>query len=313
MRERDHAASVTSLETARQRVPFPPLGEIRAVTYAVPDLGRIEEAYSQFLGYRVIERGQVPRPVADSWAAAAVTGRAYITMEPASRESVHLRFVESPAAIGWRALTTHGWNATEFVVQNVDELAASLESSPFRIIGPPKSLNRFQMIRAMQAIGPAGECLYFTQVGPNSGLDLATARSFVGRVFIVVVGGADLGTMFTAYARFPNDIDPPVKTRVDVLSTANGLSPETEHPHGLIKLSHGTLIELDGYPDITVPRWKPYGELPPGMAIVSFEFPDIGKYTPADPCAQALLPGAGRAVTLKGCAGELIELIEPAH
>jgi catechol 2,3-dioxygenase-like lactoylglutathione lyase family enzyme len=298
MRERNHSV--------------PKLGAIRAVTCSVPDLDRIEKAYTRYLGYRVIERGQVPRPVADSWGATAATGRSYMTMEPASREPVHLRFVENPLSVGWRALTTYGWNATEIVVENVDELSAALAGSPFRIIGPPKSLTRFPMIRAMQVLGPAGECLYFTQVGAGSGLDLAAAKSFVGRVFIVVAGGADIGAMFTAYARFPNEIDPPVKTRVDVLSSANGLPPETLHPHGLIKLSRGTLIELDGYPDVTAPRWTPRGELPPGMAIVSFEFPDIEKYTPADPCAQALLPSAGRAVTLKGCAGELIELVETA-
>jgi catechol 2,3-dioxygenase-like lactoylglutathione lyase family enzyme len=289
----------------------PELGAIRAVTCAVPDLDRIEKAYTRFLGYRVIERGQVPRPVADSWAAPAVAGRAYMTMEPASRESVHLRFVESTSAAGWRALTTHGWNATEIVVENVDALAATLVDSPFRMIGPPQSLQRFPMIRAMQVLGPAGECLYFTQIGAGAGLELAAARSFVGRVFIVVAGGADLSAMFAAYARFTNQIDPPVKTQVEVISRANGLPPETEHAHGLIKLPRGTLIELDGYPDVTTPRWVARGELPPGMAIVSFEFPQIEKYIHADPCAQGLLPGVRRAVTLKGFAGELIELVEP--
>jgi hypothetical protein len=290
----------------------PTLGAIRAVTCAVPDLERIERAYSRYLGYRVIERGQVPRPVADSWAAAAVAGRSYITMEPASREPVHLRFVESANAVGWRALTSHGWNATELVVENVDALAATLTDSPFRIIGAPKSLQRFPMIRAMQVIGPAGECLYFTQIGAGSGLELAAARSFVGRVFIVVAGGSDLSAMFAAYARFSNRIDPPVKTRVEVISRANGLPPETEHAHGLIKLPRGTLIELDQYPEVTTPRDVARGELPPGMAIVSFEFRGIEKYIHADPYTQALLPGAQRAVTLKGFAGELIELVEPA-
>jgi hypothetical protein len=289
----------------------PQLGAIRAVTHAAPDLDRIERAYTRYLGYRVIERGLVPRPVADSWAAPAVAGRAYMTMEPASRECVHLRFVESTGAVGWRALTSH-WNATEIVVENVDALAATLTDSPFRIIGRPQSLQRFPMIRAMQVIGPAGECLYFTQVGAHSGLELAAAKSFVGRVFIVVAGGSDLSAMFAAYARFSNRSDPPVKTRIEVISSANGLPPETEYAHGLIHLPRGTLIELDGYPEITTPRWVARGELPPGMAIVSFEFPQIEKIIHAEPCTQALLPGAARAVTLKGFAGELLELVEPA-
>jgi hypothetical protein len=240
-----------------------------------------------------------------------VAGRPFLTMEPASAEPVHLRFVASPAAAGCRALTTHGWNATEIVVQDVDALATSLADSPFRLIGGPRSLQRFPMIRAMQALGPAGECLYFTQVGAGSGLDLAAAHSFVGRVFIVVAGGCSLDAMFDTYAAFTNEVDPPVRTRVEVISRANGLPPETDHPHALVKLPHGTLIELDGYPDVTTPRAVASGELPSGMAIVSFDFDDIARYSCCAPPAQALLPRAGRAATFKGSAGELIELVEP--
>jgi hypothetical protein len=287
------------------------LGAIRAVTHAVPDIAQIEEAYTRFLGYRVVARGQVPAEVAESWGASAMAGRPYLTMEPASAEAVHLRFVASPAATGWRALTTHGWNATEIVVQDVDALATALADSPFRLIGGPRSLQRFPMIRAMQVLGPAGECLYFTQVGAGSGLDLASAQSFVGRVFIVVAGGPSLDAMFATYAAFTNEVEPPVRTRVQVISWANGLPPETDHPHGLVKLPHGTLIELDGYPDVTRPRDTASGDLPPGMAIVSFEFDDIARHSSSAPPTQALLPCAGWAATFNGSAGELIELVEP--
>ena len=291
----------------------PRLGAIRAVTHAVPDLSAIERAYTQFLGYHTADRGSVPREVAHSWGAPSVAGRNYLTLEPESCEAVHLRFIESPAAAGWRALTTHGWNATEVVVQDVDALAARLAaSSPFRIIGEPRSLTRFPMIRATQALGPAGECLYFTQVGARNGLELAVARSFVGRVFIAVAGGRDLKAMFATYADFANETDAPVATPVRVISWANSLAPETLHPHGLVKLPHGTLVELDGYPRVTTKRRTPVGELPPGMAIVSFEFEHLERCSQTGPAAQALLPGTGAAATLKGAAGELIELVEPS-
>ena len=295
------------------RTPPPRLGAIRAVTHAVPDLIAIEDAYTRFLGYRTVDRGLVPRDVAESWGTPAVTGRSYLTLEPESGEAVHLRFVESTAAVHWRALTTHGWNATELVVQDVDALAGKLTDSPFVIIGAPRSLQRFPMIRAMQLLGPAGECLYCTQVGAGSGLDLAPADSPVGRVFIAVAGGPDLNAMFATYARFANEADPPVATPVRVISWANGLPPETQHPHGLIKLMRGTLIELDGYPSVTTTRHTPPGELPPGMAIVSFDVEYLEPCSPIGPVANALLPGAGRAATFKGAAGELVELVEPAE
>jgi hypothetical protein len=288
----------------------PSLGAIRAVTCVVPDLERVESAYTRFLDYRVVDDGIISQSVADGWSAPAMAEAAYFTMAPASGERVHLRFIESESAAGYRALTTHGWNATEFVVQDVDALASRLDDSPFQLIGEPKSLTRFPMIRAMQVIGPAGECLYFTQIGPGSGLDLAAAASFVGRVFIVVAGAADLSALLSTYSAFANEIDPPVRTPVAVISRANGLPLDTEHPHGLIKLPSGTLIELDGYPNVTTPRTVAEGELPPGMAMVSFDFGAIERYEPTCGCTQALLPHAGRCAVLRGAAGELIELVE---
>ncbi len=290
---------------------LPRLGTIRAVTHVVPDLAVIRATYGELLGYRVVEEGRVPQAVAAGWSAPAMADRRYLTLAPACGTPVWLRFIESKAATGWQALTTHGWNATEIVVQQVDELAERLEGSAFRIIGPPKGLQRFPMIRAMQVLGPAGECLYFTQVGDGSGLDLAQARSFVGHVFIVVAGGADLAAMFATYAGFGNAIDPPVSTRVQVISLANGLPPETEHAHGLIKLPQGTLIELDAYPDVTRPRPRADGELPPGMAMVSFDV-DAPALLGGAAVLPALLPGGGISTCRHGAAGEWIEFIGPA-
>lgn len=290
---------------------LPQLGTIRAVTHVVPDLSIIRDTYGRLLGYGVVAEGTIPESVAQGWSTPAMAGRRYLTLAPACGTPVWLRFIESPAAAGWQALTSHGWNATEIVVQQVDALAERLDGSPFRIIGPPKSLQRFPMIRAMQVLGPAGECLYFTQVGDGSGLDLAQARAFVGHVFIVVAGGPDLPALFDSYAGFGNAIDPPVSTRVQVISWANGLDPETEHAHGLIKLPHGTLIELDAYPAVTRPRARAAGELPPGMAMVSFDITDPTLLT-AGAAQPALLPGGGRAICRRGAADEWIELIGPS-
>ena len=270
----------------------PCLGRILEVTYAVADLDVIEAAYTRWLGYRVTARGTVSDALARDWDAPALAGRAQLALEPASGESVVLRFVAEPQAAGWRSLGTFGWNVSEIVVEDVDALAARLESSPFRIIGGPASLTRFPMIRAMQAMGPAGECLYFTQVGAGSGLDLARAQAPVGRVFIVVAGGPDVRRMFDAYAGFGNEIDPPVSTRVQVISRAHDLPIDTLHAHGLVKLGHGSLIELDEYPAAATPRAEPAGGLPPGMAVVTFE-----------------VAGRVGSALLRGAAGERILLI----
>lgn len=268
------------------------LRRIRMVTYTVPDIVAIEEAYVRWLRYRVIDRGEIAVMQALMWEASALRARPYVTLAPASGESVAIRFITEPLA-RWRSLTSHGWNVSEIIVQDVDALAAELRHSPFRIIGEPASLTRFPMIRAMQVIGPADECLYFTQVGAGSGLDLARAESFVGRVFIVVAGGPDLPGMFETYAPFANEIDPPVSTPVRVISSANDLPPDTLHAHGLVKLGHGSLIELDHYPSVTKPRFTPPHSLPSGMAMVSFE-------------TSGVVPES----LVRGAAGELVEFVE---
>ncbi len=291
--------------------PRPRLGAIRAVTYAVPDLQAVEDAYVGALGYQVAFRSFVGAAQAQAWGALAMAGRPQLALGPASGELVHLRFVESPEAARWRALETWGWNATEFVVQDVDALARRLDGGPFRIIGPPKPLTRFPMIRAMQAIGPAGECCYFTEVGPGSGLDLAPALSFVGRVFIVVGAGPDADALFAPYAAFANPVDPPVATPVQVISAAHGLPADTLHRHGLVRLASGALVELDAYPASARPRATPEGGLQPGMAVVSFEVEHLHGHDLIASPTSSELPGGGVAGCLRGAVGELIELIAP--
>ncbi len=290
----------------------PVLGAIRAVTYGVPDLEAIERAYVEELGYTLAHRGRVGAGEARAWDAPAAEDAHVLILAPASGEPVFLRFVEDARAAGWTALTTFGWNATEFVVQDVDALARRLDGGAFEIIGPPKSLTRFPMIRAMQAIGPAGECCYFTQVGEGSGLDLAAARSFVGRVFIVVGAGPDADALFAPYGAFANRVDPPVATPVTVISRAHGLPPDTLHRHGLVRLEEGTLIELDQYPASAGPRPAGSERLPPGMAMVTFAVDALGRHpfiaAPCD-CGWAAL-GAATAC-LRGAVGELIELAAP--
>jgi hypothetical protein len=288
----------------------PTLGPIRAVTYSVPDLRAIEAAYVAELGYVSVASGRVDQETAQAWGTPVVEGRRMLVLGPASGECVFLRFIESPDASGWRALTTFGWNATEFVVQDVEGLARRLEGGAFEIIGAPKGLTRFPMIRAMQAIGPAGECCYFTEVGPGSGMNLAAALSYVGRVFIVVCAGPDANALFAPYSHFANSIDPPVATPVRVISDAHGLPPETLHRHGLVRLSDGTLVELDAYPPSARPRDVRDGDLPPGMAIVSFDIDRLDASSLVSRRAQFGIRGSrSYAACVRGAVGELIELV----
>jgi hypothetical protein len=295
------------------------LVSIVAVTLAAPDLGAVETAYTRYLRYEVVERGEVSLDLAQSWSAPAVAGRRYILMRPESREPVYLRFVEQPATPGYEPLTTHGWNATEILVENPDELAKKLAQSPFRIIGPPRPLTMNPKVRAMQVIGPANELLYLTRIPPGGSLfDLGSAKSWVDRTFIVVLGGPDMVAMQAFYRDMlgvpVTQANPAV---VNVVNNANKLPDDNPILLGIARLPKNFLIELDEYPKVTRPRPQRDGELPPGMAIVSFSVESLGdRKLPwvAPPKARTEAPYNGkRAGLLRGAAGELVEIVLPAQ
>jgi hypothetical protein len=147
----------------------------------------------------------------------------------------------------------------------------------------------------MQVLGPAGECLYLTDVRAES--SLAQASASVGQVFIVVVSGEDIAALTQFYrAHFASEVSEPVEIPIGVISAANGLPADTRYKLGLVTLPAGTRIELDQYPPNTGPRPIVAGHLPPGMAIVSFRTEGRTASLPEGNC-------------IRGAGGEIIELV----
>lgn len=289
---------------------------IAAVTHVVPDLDAIEAAYTRWLEYRVLARGAVDAATARCWSAPAMAGRRLLLLAPASGEPVYLRFVEALALQGTQALRTLGWNATEILVQDPDALAVRLADSPFRVVGPPANLAYNEHIRALQAVGPAGEFLYLTRIPPGKSLfDLGSATTFVDRVFIVVAGGRDAAAMLAFYRDVLGmAVTAPRPTTVGVLNEAWSLPAGHETLLGIARFPRSFLVEVDEYPPGAGPRPQRACELPPGMALVSLVAPDLEPLREralAPPEALHAAPYDGRrALTLRGAAGELIELVE---
>jgi hypothetical protein len=292
------------------------LGPIRAVTTTASDLKAVEAAYTTYFGYEVLERGTVSEPTAIGWGAPAVAGRPMLVMMPASGAKTFLRFVQQDLPEDYKPMTTFGWNSTEIVVQDTDALQEQLKGSPFDIQFPPRQLDGLPDIRAMQGTGPAGEILYLTWIQrPIPGHDLPVAQSFVDKCFITILGGPDMEAMRSFYRDvFGNNPGPVAEPRIHILSAAYGLSRETRHKLSTVPLGGQTLIEIDEYPKEATPRPRPPGGLPPGMAIVTFEYKDIANLAGrciAPPAPSRLAPCHGQlSVTLVGVAGELIELVE---
>jgi catechol 2,3-dioxygenase-like lactoylglutathione lyase family enzyme len=292
------------------------LGPVRGVTTTAEGLAGVEAAYTRHLGYRVVRRGRVSSQTAQTWGAPVVEGREVLVLEPESGEPTFLRFVQQATPPGFKACTTWGWAATEIIVQDSYALAERLAGSPFRVVGPARPLDSSDSIHAMQAIGPAGEMLYFAMLRrPLPGREMPTARSFVDRCFITVLGAPDLSAAARFYeATFGMPPNATFNGRIRSLAGQNDLSPETRFDLTTTELPTGSKIEIDQYLDFARARPRPEGGLPAGMAMVTFECAAFDRFVgrmAAPPAAAQLPPHEGRrAGVLTGAAGEWIELVE---
>lgn len=303
------------------------LKSIIIVTIMTSNLASTEQAYDDYLGYETVESGTVDAELATSWGAEKVAGREYKVMQPESQANVYLRFIQSDTKNDYQAMRQVGWNATELLVENPDALQAKFEDdqlekhgisdSPFKVIGPPAYLTDQQNIRAMQVLGPNNELLYFTRIidPAKSNFDLGQAESFVGRVFISVLGSQNVEATATFYREtLRQEVAGPYPYKVSVLSKAYGAPSDTLYPLLLSPLSGQFLIEIDQYPEQANDIEHEPGQLPNGVAMVSFYVDDLDTLNVesiAPPVRVYKVAYNGqRSVTIKGTEGELIELIE---
>lgn len=294
------------------------LRHIAVVTHCVPDLPPVVAAWTAYLGYEVLARGDVPADLAAAWDAPATAGQRFALLGPASGQDSYIRFVETADPGGYGPPMTFGWNATELLVQDVDALAARFRGSPFRVLGGPGDLYpRPRAPRAMQVTGPSGELVYFTRLLPGgSRYGLHGARSPVDRVFIVTVGGPSSDAMHDFYGGTLGhrvmDRTPFVNS---ILAHGCGVPPSTVFPTSIARIpGRSFLVEMDQYPPGVGPRRRRDGHLPPGMSLVGFKvasLDDVPVPVRAPPRAIALAPYGGRRVAvIEGAAGEWLELIE---
>jgi hypothetical protein len=238
-------------------------------------------------------------------------------MQPSSNQEVYLRFIECEETTNYKPVGTHGWNSTEILVQDPDQLAIDLENSEFDIIGMPYDLYPTpDAPRAMQVLGPSKEMVYLTRIIPEgSGFNLGGAESYVDRVFIMVVGGPSMEELQIFYR---DKLKMPVTEASDwsigVISTLNNLPDDTVYPLSLATFEKDFAIELDEYPSAMVPRELAKDHLPPSTAAVSFlvdSLDDAEVEWREEPTSVKAFPYNGRRVGVTiGPAGEWVELIE---
>ncbi|MFN2099906.1 hypothetical protein ACEWMW_07415 [Altererythrobacter sp. MF3-039] len=284
------------------------------MTIIVDDIGETARAYGEAFGYRDLERRAVSASEAETWDCPAMEGAPLLLMQPESGADFALRFVEAEPTEGYAALQTHGWNAAELLVQDPDAMAERLAASTFEVIGMPYDLGGNPNARAMQVQGPSGEILYLTRLKGDYAEFFGTANCPVDRGFIMVAGGPDHDAMKRFYADLGQEIVGESDFPITVLSRALGLPRETRYPLSSARLARSYSFELDGYPEQTRARPRRYGELPPGIAMVSvavnnLDAIDLEWRSPPKPITHAPYNGRRAAVAI-GAAGEWLECVD---
>lgn len=295
------------------------LKSIYIVTLLVMSVTRSEQAYEDNLDYQTVASGQVSEQLAQVWQAPGTEGAPWVLMKPDSESEVYLRFIQAEDPGNYQPMKTLGWNAVEIQARNPDRLAKELDSRQFEIIGQPAFLTDKENIRAMQALGPDRELLYFTHVidPAQSSFNIGTAQSWVDRVFIMVLGTADLGATKAYYQEWlGQDISGPWPYRITVLSRAWDKPVDSMYDLSIAQLQEAFLIEIDQYPAEAARREKGSRGLPFGPSMVSFRVDSLAQAAAKAGRAPVVIdeaPYRGQSVLLlEGPSGELIELVGPS-
>lgn len=284
------------------------LGPILSATLVTPNLGQSIEAYCEQLHQQVYSRGAVSAAQARQWGCESLTSAplAWLANE---LDEPWLRLIEIGGAQVVDPFSYSGWMSLEINVEDVDALRAGMGRSPFRIIGEPANLEVSDNIRAMQAVGPAGEVLYLTQVKAEvPPFQLPFARCTVDRLFIPVLLTDDCDRSLAEFERIASTNGMKFETKITVINRARKLDIEKRHPVATIQLRGRNLIEIDQL-DGLFERPLANGSLPAGIAMITFAIDSIPEAVKYHTISDGTHAGC-KTTLLKGTAGELIELIE---
>lgn len=290
-------------------------GRILGGIVATPDVTAALADYRDRLALELVEDGPVPGPLALSWGAPAVAGARMAVLRPRSGAPCFLRLVEQPVPADFRPTRSFGWAAYELTVKDVYGWPARLDGSGFEIVGPPKPIDGLPYFVPMQIVGRGREMLYLNEVASDTpGSDLPKAQSISDHIFIVILATADREAAMAWYQeRLGLDAGGVYTLEYTMINKAFALPAGTESTISMLQKGRLPIIEVDGYPPAATARTTGAGLLPPGNALVTLAVDrlpeDVDWCAPPAPRDGALY-GGRLAGTLRGPAGELLELVE---
>ena len=291
-------------------------GRILGGIATVPVLEDALGDYRDRLGLRVVESGALPADLAASWGCPTNAGAAFATLQPASGVPCFLRLVEQPVPADFVPTRSYGWAAFEITVQDVFEWPGRLAGSGFEIVGVPKEIPGLPYFVAMQMLGRGREMIYQNEVRQDTPTsDLPRAASPVDHLFIVILAAPDRAATMAWYAdRLGLEEGGSYTIPYSMINNAFGLPSDTMTTISMAQKHRLPIVEIDDYPTAATARGAAEGSLPPGNALVTLAVDTFNGRTLDFIAAPTVRHGpfyAGRrTATVRGPAGELLELVE---
>lgn len=295
-----------------------PHGTIIGGVVTTPDLDAALADYSGTLGLTLIEQSALTAELAASWGCPASAGAPMAVLQPTSGAPCFVRLIEQPTPADFRPTRTFGWAAYEFSVQDVYGWPDRLAGSGFEIVGPPKEIEGLPYFIPMQVTGRGREMLYLNEVRENTpSSDLPKAASPVDKIFICILATPDLPGTVAWYKRtLALDEGGTYTIEYTMLNKAFALPDGTQHTLTMVQAGRTPIAEVDAYPAAATPRAHPPATLPPGNALVTLAVDRLDRpgldWIAPPVVRQGPLYGGRRVGTLRGPAGELLELVEVA-
>ena len=291
-------------------------GTILGGVVTTPDIDAALADYAGTLALDLVSDAPLGEAVAASWGVPDLAPVRCATLRPASGEPCWMRLVEQPLEPAFAPVRSFGWAAYELTVKDVFGWPERLSGSGFTIVGNPREIPGLPYFVAMQVTGRGREMLYLNEVRcdtPTS--DLPPAKSDADRIFITILATPDFDATLAWY-RDALRLDEGGRYEIvySMINQSFGLPDDTTHRLAMVQKGRMPIVEVDAYPAAATHRAVARGQLPPGNALVSLAVDDLDAL-PLDwiapPDAHPPPPYEGaRAATVRGPAGELLELIE---
>lgn len=296
--------------------PFLSHGRIAGGVVCTPDLDAAIADYHGRLGLVVVETGVLDPELAASWGTPKSAHARMATLQPESGAHCFIRLIEAPVPADFMPTRSFGWAAYEITVQNVFSLPESLSGSGFDVVGTPKALKGMPYFVPMQVTGRGREMLYLNEVLEDMpGCDLPKAQSPTDHIFIAILATPDRTESLRWYEdALGLEAAGSFTLAYSMINAAFSLPSDYQTTISMVQNGRLPIIEVDDYPPQAVTRPGDPLRLPPGNAMITLAVDDLDRVS-----AEFIAPpaprdgpvyGGRRAATVRGYAGELIELLE---